>query len=853
VASETRAAWTSARRAVLLVLVAGLGILAASGWAAHEAIASGRWVEHTYEVIGEAEMLHRDLLRAEAEQRLSLATGAPFDLALRGALGRIDAGIARLLQLTDDNPQEQRRLHALQQRLTALAAFRERADAARRQGPEAVRALLDAPEEPVLRQAPESELVGLVLAERQLLLLRQQADRRAALLLWAVILTALLFGAGVSAWSLSAVRRSAQETEASEERFRALAEKSPDGVLVQAGGLVLYANEAAAALSGLRPAQLLGRPFLELIHPDDRENVGRRIASVLSEGRGNEPRLTRLLRPDGSTLEVEARSAPIRFNGKPALQVLVRDATERRRAELALQQSEERFRLLADHSGDLVSLRAPDLTFEYASPSHTSVLGWTPEELLAQPPFALMHPEDAARIRAVAQPTLLRGQRSEVSLNRVRHKQGHYVWLESHATPVLGPDGEVQRFIVAARDVTARRALEDELRQSQKMEAMGRMASGVAHDFNNLLTVIRSTVELWHEGGGPREGERDLLAAVERASALTAQLLAFSRRQHASPTLVSLPALLREARGLLDHLVAPGVRLEISVDEAAGPIAISTDPVLFERVLFHLLVNARDAMPGGGTVRLRCGAATLERELVHAHGKVPPGRYATLVVEDGGSGMSPEVLGHLFEPFYTTKPQGQGTGLGLATVFGIVQQAQGAITVDSELGRGSRFTVFWPRQVQEERAAAPASAKAPAAPLATPPRDPAADAVLVVDDEEGVRRVITRLLQQKGFRVVTADSGAAALALMKEQRSAVRAIVSDVRMPGMTGVQMVARLMDEGIHLPVLFVSGQLDAALPTDWPHTAERRFLAKPFSGEELLREVRGMLGSAPEGPPS
>ncbi|HEY6947451.1 MAG TPA: ATP-binding protein, partial [Gemmatimonadales bacterium] len=392
----------------------------------------------------------------------------------------------------------------------------------------------------------------------------------------------------------------------------------------------------------------------------------------------------------------------------------------------------------------------------------------------------------------------------------------------------------------------------------QKMDAMGRMAAAVAHDFNNLLTLIRSAAGLLREAGpGSATFVADLDeidSATNRAASLTAHLLAFCRRQPSQPGFVRVGPLLREFGAILRRLVPAPVRIELAIDEP--DLGVWGDPIQLEQVLINLAVNARDAMPAGGTLRLGCGLSSFPSPVPHRHGTIPAGDHVAFTIADTGSGMSAEVLSHLFEPFYTTKAHGEGTGLGLATVYGIVRQAGGTVVVESRPGQGSTFTVYLPR-AQEPGGALPVTLP-PAAVNEPEPRDdgtpgltraPTArrETVLVVDDEDGVRRVAGRVLERLGYRVLTAASGLEALDLMLRERVPIRALVTDVRMPGMTGLELVDVLKTGGMDLPVLFISGHADMVVPARWGTAMPRRFLAKPFAIEAFTAEVGALLKAA------
>jgi two-component system cell cycle sensor histidine kinase/response regulator CckA len=462
-------------------------------------------------------------------------------------------------------------------------------------------------------------------------------------------------------------------------------------------------------------------------------------------------------------------------------------------------------------------------------------------------------------------------------------RRGHErIWIHVNAVPLL-PDGGTAPagVVVTFADITARLALEEQLRQAQKMEVMGRMASGVAHDFNNLLTIIRSASELLRldasRAGVVFDSLDDIESATDRAVALTAHLLTFSRRQHAAPALLNPARLVADALPILRRLGGDGVTVEHEPHREAEQAWIWADPVRFEQVLVNLVSNAKDAMPAGGMVRVQTNVVTLAQAVSHRFGAIAAGRYVTLTVEDGGTGMTSEVLDHLFDPFYTTKPQGRGTGLGLSIVYGVVHEALGTITVDSDPGRGSRLTVYWPQA--DAPAAVPASttpvSSVPVASAVTGTSNPTVaptnvtsstpvsrrpdavaleegiapgELILLVDDEVSVRRVVAKQLESHGYVVITADSGRSALAMLRNEAFDIRVVVSDVRMPEMTGIEMVEAMLAEHIDRPVLLVSGQMDAQLPRTWPADAVVRFLPKPLSGIALRRAVRELMAMAP-----
>jgi nitrogen-specific signal transduction histidine kinase len=394
--------------------------------------------------------------------------------------------------------------------------------------------------------------------------------------------------------------------------------------------------------------------------------------------------------------------------------------------------------------------------------------------------------------------------------------------------------------LVLAHDVTAQRHLEEQLRQSQKMEAVGQLAGGIAHDFNNLLTAILGSTQLLLHNMPPedprREDAEEIKLAGHRAAELTRQLLAFSRRQVLAPKVLDLNAVVANMERMLRRLLGEDIELVTSLDATAG--AVNADPGQLEQVLLNLAVNARDAMPppGGGRLSIETARFTLHEEHVERRHRLPPGDYACLVVGDTGVGMDEATQAHLFEPFFTTKEVGKGTGLGLATVYGIVKQSGGYIWVYSERGRGTTVKVYLPR--------VPGVAEAP--PLAPAPSEVRGghETVLLVEDAAPVRALARRSLEARGYRVLDASDGPAALELSARHGAPIDLLVTDVVMPGMSGRELAERLAPVRPRMKVLYTSGYTDDAMVRQGVLTAGVAFLQKPFVPDSLARKVREVL---------
>lgn len=517
--------------------------------------------------------------------------------------------------------------------------------------------------------------------------------------------------------------------------------------------------------------------------------------------------------------------------------VLVVDTTDQFHAREALVTSERRFRALIEKATDILYVVDGNFFIQFWSPGAVEALGWTAEEAIGTFGLDFIHPEDRESI-VPPDPGSPPGTAVQF-VYRVRHRDGTWRTLEAVVRNHLA-DPTIDGMIINARDVTEQRRLETRSAESQKLESIGRLAGGVAHDFNNLLTVILGCGELLQESVAAREpapGEfvDEIIGAAKRARDLTRQLLAFARRQVIAPIVLDLNALVIESERLLARLLGEDITLR--VDLPGEPCRVCCDPAQLHQVIVNLAVNARDAMPRGG----RLWIATENTPLPTASNGLPPGDYVRLTVTDDGPGMRPEVRAHAFEPFFTTKPTGKGTGLGLATVYGIIRQSGGQISVDCPDEGGTVFEILLPRF--EPTQAPPASAAAPEEPVG-PARG--LDRILLVEDEPSVSLVVARMLQQAGYVVLHASSGARAVEMAREAPG-IDLLLTDVVMPGMDGRQVADAVTRLRPGLPVLFMSGYTQDAIVHHGVVDAGVEFLSKPFTAMVLVRRVQAMLAAA------
>jgi PAS domain S-box-containing protein len=470
------------------------------------------------------------------------------------------------------------------------------------------------------------------------------------------------------------------------------------------------------------------------------------------------------------------------------------------------------------------------------NPAFEEMTGFPPAEWVGRPFEAFVHPDDVPLALDLFG-RVLQGEPRPTIQFRILTKGGAYRVAEFSATAQLR-DGRLRGILGIGRDVTERLGLEQQLRQAQKMEAVGRLAGGVAHDFNNILTAITGHAELLLEDLGHHDPRRvdvdEIRRSAERAAGLTRQLLAFSRQQVLQPKVVDLNALVLDMDKLLRRLIGEDVELATVLDPALGPV--TADPGQLEQVIVNLAVNARDAMPQGGKLTLETRNIDLDESYTLEHSLVKPGPYVQLTVSDSGIGMDEETQAHAFEPFFTTKPRGQGTGLGLAMVYGTVKQSGGFIWVYSEPGHGATFKIYLPR------VDAPVESTAPPAPVERPPRG--SETVLLAEDEPAVRAIAQQALERQGYTVLAAPSGADALALAAQHGATIHLLLTDVVMPGMSGRDLADRLTAQRPGIRVLYISGYTDNAIVRHGMLEPGLAYLQKPFRPDALVRKVREVL---------
>jgi two-component system cell cycle sensor histidine kinase/response regulator CckA len=588
----------------------------------------------------------------------------------------------------------------------------------------------------------------------------------------------------------------------------------------------LYVRYVNWTVPGLTRESVVGSCVLDLVPPGYRDIARDTYTTALETGTGTR---FETIYADADGFHIwEVHVGPIRFEGEIiGLIVISSNVTERRRE----QADRDRFFSL---SLDMLVVVSPNGCFRRTNPAFTEALGYEPTELYAKPFVDFIHPDD--RVRSVDIFADVRGGRRISDFeNRYRRKDGEYRVFSWRATvdPVTGD------VYAVARDMTTQRATEAQLRQAQKMEAVGQLAGGVAHDFNNLLLAMLANAELALATVPQSSPAAECLGEIEtagrRAAALTNQLLAFSRRQPFRPVPVDLNRLVRGLTMMLRRLLPENISIELVPEHDLA--AVHADPSQLEQVIVNLCVNARDAMDGGGRLTLRTENISIEDRYQETRAWAKPGHYVLLSVTDTGVGMTAEVRERAFEPFFTTKGAHRGTGLGLSTVYGIVQKHGGMVRVQSEVGRGTTLEVYLPVAA---RLATDLGDK-----LETqPPRG--TETILLAEDEERVRRALVQVLENAGYRTLVAADGAEAVRLLREHQGPVHLALLDVVMPELGGPETWEQLHRLRSNLRVLFTTGYADERYLARLPSNAD--VIGKPFRTGELLAKIRKKLDEEP-----
>src|ERR1035437_168717 len=632
-------------------------------------------------------------------------------------------------------------------------------------------------------------------------------------------------------------RQAAREMAETESRFETLLEVLPDPIVIHQDGHPVFVNRAAIELYGAQSAEeMYASSITDRVAPESRQFVAARVSQMLSRGDPEPMAEERHLKLDGTPFDVEAVAAPGTYDGRPAVELVVRDITGPKEADRALRASEARVRAVFDRSSlGMVVIGRDGLALE-SNTTMERLLGYTKGELAQLGVSDFTHPTDRAASQRLFR-ELFEGKNDGFqSEKRYIAKDGREIWVRIHAAPIRDGIGTPSLAVGTIEDISERRTLQDQLRQASKMEGLGRLAGGVAHDFNNLLTVVNGYADLLVialEGDDRVADAIEIRRAGSRATELTAQLPACGRRGKRALEPVDLNGRIRDMVPMLRRLLGEDIEFGAALDQSLG--AVEADPSQLDQLVMNLVVNGRDAMPGGGSLTLM--TSVLESG---AAGRDGDRELARMEIADTGFGMPPEVLEHIFEPFFTTKGQGKGTGLGLATVYGIVQQMGGHIRVESTIGEGSTFIVELP--LCEARTPGPRARELDAASSAR-----ASERILLVEDEPTVRDFCKRALEAEGYRVSVAGPRDA-LQMSAQLGDDLELLVTDVVMPDFDGPTIAAALTSSRRSLRVLFMSGYPRDRKEDLTGAMAEGAVLAKPFTPRELCDAVRRALDRPP-----
>ncbi len=610
-------------------------------------------------------------------------------------------------------------------------------------------------------------------------------------------------------------------------------ERSPFPVLTVVENQIVSANTAALKLLGaVSSEQVVGRDVFDFVVPAFHQSFS---ARAFTESDQETPFVEKqFVRLDGKTVDVQVASFGFQYEGRSARRISFADISERKRTEERLRSHDQRFHELADNINQVLAIVDPKMTqVLYVSPAYEAIWQRSCESLHDHPKSWMdsVHPEDVVRVVKAAEN--LETFREEY---RILRPSGEIRWIRARTSPVF-EDGKLMRVVAMFEDVSDWKRMEQQLVQSQKMDAVGRLAGGIAHDFNNLLTVINGYSALLGERQDlPKDMAADLSSihrAGERATALTGQLLAFSRKQSMQPKNIDLNATVKDVEPMLRRLIREDVELDSVLKSEVLPV--KADPNQIEQVLMNLVINARDAIEGKGTITIETAEVEFEQDTALLHGVQVAGKFAMIAVSDTGKGMSAETQQRIFEPFFTTKEAGKGTGLGLATVYGIVKQSGGSIWVYSELGTGTVFKVYLPLT----QSAAITEAK---------PQERAVSrgsgVVLVVEDDEQVRRMTASYLRSRGYTILEASDGEEALRVAKQHSGPIRLVITDVIMPKMGGPELADKLSSLYPETKILYVSGYTENAVIHATPMQSGMQHLSKPFTPDALGRKVSQIL---------
>jgi len=600
---------------------------------------------------------------------------------------------------------------------------------------------------------------------------------------------------------------------------------------------IIVFNKAAEEIFGYDHAEILGKD-LSILMPDALKEKALIILKNVFQSKKNALLLKKQFevqgqRKNGDVFPIEMSVSKLAIGDEIIFTAVLRDISERKRVENQLRKLSQ----VVEQSPLAVIITDRMGTIEYVNPAFTQITGYSSEEVMGKNPKILQSGKTTSNIYKIMWEKITSGETWQGELLD-RKEDGEEYWAFSLISPIKNKNGLITHFLGIQEDITRQKKLEEQLFQAQKMESIGRLAGGVAHDFNNLLTPILAYSQFlipeFSEGDPIREDLEQIKNAGERAARLTRQLLAFSRKQILKPEVLNINEIVGESEKMFRRVIGEDIDFATVLDPELGFTKI--DPGQFEQILMNLIINARDAMPKGGKIILETLNVELDENYTQQHAQVHPGSYVMLGVSDNGIGMDTETKSRIFEPFFTTKEKGKGTGLGLATVYGIVKQSGGYIWVYSEPGKGTTFKIYFQR-VRED--ASDFSAKEISIDSFQGDEN-----ILLVEDEEVVRRSAIKILTKYGYNVFEASNAGEALLVAEQLKEPIHLLLTDVIMPKMSGVQLANRLKEIQPQMAVLYMSGYTDNAIVHHGVLDSDKEFLEKPFTPETLTRKVREVL---------
>ncbi len=620
----------------------------------------------------------------------------------------------------------------------------------------------------------------------------------------------------------------------SEERYRLLVRNSPDSIVVITDGRFAYLNPAALEpMHASSVDELLGKPILDYVHPDSREEVALRIKQMIEEQKGLPLLEAKLVAFDGSPIEVEIRSAPVTYLGKPSVQSVIRNITDRKRVEQQLRLQSVALNTAAN--GIVITDKEGGIV--WANPAFQSLTGFSPEEAFGKNLRDLIRSGKQNReFYRQMWGTILAGNVWQGEIVN-KKKDGTFYTEEMTIAPVREGEGEITHFVAVKQDITVKKSLQEQLLQSQKLESIGQLAGGVAHDYNNILGVVIGYAELLKsqlafDFEALRSVEA-ILNAAGRGADLTRQLLAFARKEMISPKVVNINSSVADIEKMLRSIIGENISLIFEPGKDLWNAKI--DPSQFDQVLVNLAANSRDAIKGVGTIAIRTANVSIDGEWANRLSVIPEGDFVKISFSDTGEGMDQETVGRVFEPFFTTKAKGHGTGLGLATVYGIVKQNNGSIDVCSKEGEGTTFDIYLPRHhgsAENNRNVQPdLSARG-------------FETILVVEDQVDMLELTKASLEKYGYRVLTALDPSEALRQCKTFTGTIHLMLTDVIMPGMSGRSLSESVRKLCPNIKVIFMSGYTANELAPEGVLAEGVEFIQKPFTPSALAKKIGDVL---------